>query len=251
MNKAVFYTHVREAFGPLSQSQVEGFEVILEAWDKVGDGNIRHLAYVLSTAWHETGRLMQPVKETTSARNPNPSDAKAKEILTKAWKAGKLPWVKKDYWSSGWFGRGFVQLTHRENYERAGQKLGIDLVSDPSKAMVPEVSALILVRGMLEGWFTGFSLPQAGDFLEARRVVNGTDRAGQIATYANGFLTALEAAEKAKQPVPPPPKPDDGQNPPPPASKPRKGLPWRAIGVVAAVLVAAAFAAAAFLLPAF
>mgnify|MGYP001765648213 CR=1 FL=1 len=225
----VFFDHIRPMFGGrLTAEQVDGFNVIFEAWRKVGDGNIRHLAYILGTAKHETGNAMQPVKETTSARNPSPSDAKVKEILTKAWKAGKLPWVKSDYWSSGWFGRGFVQLTHKANYVKAGEKLGIDLVSDPSKAMIPEVSALILIRGMQEGWFTGKKLSDAGDFLEARRIVNGTDRAGQIATYANGFLSALEAAEAAS----PPPKPATPPAPEKPASAPRKGG-WIAVVVLA------------------
>jgi predicted chitinase len=135
---------------------------------------------------------MQPVRETRAT-----TDAKAKERLTKAWKSGKLPRVKSDYWSGGWFGRGFVQLTHRENYVKAGKKLGVDLVSDPSKAMIPEVSALILVRGMQEGWFTGMKLADAADFREARRVVNGTDCASQIAQYADAFLSALDAMDDA------------------------------------------------------
>jgi hypothetical protein len=213
---AVFFEWVRPMFGgSLSQSQVDGFNIIFEAWSKVGDRDIRHLAYILATAKHETAHTMQPVRETLAK-----TDAKAKAILTKAWKAGKLPWVKRDYWSSGWFGRGFVQLTHRENYVKAGEKLGIDLVSDPSKAMIPEVSALILIRGMQEGWFTGKRLADAGDFLEARRVVNGTDRAGQIATYANGFLAALEAAGAHVRPTTPPASetPDTGN--------PRGNLGW-------------------------
>ena len=226
---AAFFEAVRPMFGgSLSQSQVDGFNVIFEAWSKVGNRDIRHLAYILATAKHETGGTMQPVKETTSGRNPNPSDAKVKEILTKAWKAGKLPWVKSDYWSSGWFGRGFVQLTWRDNYVKAGEKLGIDLVSDPSKAMMPEVSALILIRGMQEGWFTGMKLSDAGDFLQARRIVNGTDKAGQIATYANSFLSALEAA----QAVSPAPKPVTPSAPETPASAPRRG------GWLVAVLLA-------------
>lgn len=206
---AAFFEAVRPMFGgSLTQSQVDGFNIIFEAWDKVGDGNIRHLAYILATAYHETARTMQPVRETLAK-----TDAKAKEILTKAWRAGKLPWVKTNYWSNGWFGRGFVQLTHKENYIKAGENLGIDLVSDPSKAMIPEVSALILIRGMQEGWFTGRKLSDAGDFLEARRIVNGTDKAGQIATYANSFLSALEAAKAATKPVTPPApeKPASGQ----------------------------------------
>lgn len=221
---AAFFEAVRPLFGgSLSQSQVDGMNVIFEAWNKVGDGNTRHLAYILGTAFHETARTMQPVRETLAK-----TDAKAKEILTKSWKAGKLPWVKSDYWSSGWFGRGFVQLTHRENYVKAGEKLGIDLVSDPSKAMIPEVSALILVRGMQEGWFTGKKLSEAGDFLEARRIVNGTDKAGQIATYANGFLSALEAAQAAS----PPPKPATPPAPETPVRAPRKGG-WLILAVLA------------------
>ena len=193
MNLQTFYTNIRPMFGgSLSQAQVDGFGIIFEAWRKVGSGNERHLAYILATAYHETARTMQPVRETLAT-----TDAKAKERLTKAWKAGNLPWVKSDYWSGGWFGRGFVQLTHKANYVKAGEKLGIDLVADPSKAMIPEVSALILVRGMLEGWFTGMKLSDAADFREARRVVNGTDRASQIAQYADAFLSALDAMDDA------------------------------------------------------
>jgi hypothetical protein len=190
---AEFFEAVRPMFGgSLSQHQVDGFKIIFEAWRKVGSGNERDLAYILATAYHETARTMQPVRETLAT-----TDAKAKERLTKAWKSGKLPWVKSDYWSSGWFGRGFVQLTHRANYVKAGEKLGVDLVSDPSKAMIPEVSALILVRGMQEGWFTNMKLADAADFREARRVVNGTDRASQIAMYADAFLSALDAMDDA------------------------------------------------------
>jgi len=190
---AEFFEAVRPMFGgSLSQAQVDGFKIIFEAWRKVGSGNERDLAYILATAYHETARTMQPVRETLAT-----TDAKAKERLTKAWKSGKLSWVKSDYWSGGWFGRGLVQLTHRENYVKAGKKLGIDLVSDPSKAMIPEVSALILVRGMQEGWFTNMKLTDAADFREARRVVNGTDRASQIAMYADAFLSALDAMDDA------------------------------------------------------
>ena len=190
---AEFFEAVRPMFGgSLSQQQVDGFKIIFEAWRKVVSGNERDLAYILATAYHETARTMQPVRETLAT-----TDAKAKERLTKAWKSGKLPRVKSDYWSGGWFGRGFVQLTHRENYVKAGKKLGIDLVSDPSKAMIPEVSALILVRGMQEGWFTGMKLADAADFREARRVVNGTDCASQIAMYADAFLSALDAMDDA------------------------------------------------------
>lgn len=223
---AAFYNAIRKLFdGSLSQEQVNGFEVIGEAWDKAGDGNLRNLAYILATAYHETARTMQPVRETLAD-----TDAKAKARLTKAWKAGKLAWVKSDYWSGGFFGRGFVQLTHKANYLKAGQKLGLDLVADPSKAMVPEVAALILVRGCLEGWFTGKKLSDfPSDFMSARSVVNGSDRALLIAGYAYTFLNALEVSKEPAKPSPAP-------TPSVPSPKPPLGLWGLLVAIVKAVI---------------
>lgn len=151
------------------------------------------LAYQLATAYHETAATMKPVRETLAS-----TDAKAKEILTKSWKAGKLPWVKADYWSSGFFGRGYVQLTHKENYQKAGAKLGIDLVGNPSKALESSVAAEIIALGMQEGWFSGKKLSdyitlQKSDYVGARKIVNGTDKAGLIAGYAKQYDTLLKA----------------------------------------------------------
>jgi len=202
---AVFFDAMRPMFGgSLTQDQVNGLLVILEAWKKVGSGNLRDLAYILATAKHETADTMQPVRETKA-----PTDAKAKEWLTKAWKAGKLGQVKTPYWNTGFFGRGYVQLTHEDNYRKAGDKLGLDLVADPSKAMIPEIAALILIRGMQEGWFTGKKLSDfPSDFVSSRAVVNGSDRATLIAGYAYGFLQALEKVTEtetaAPAPTPPP-----------------------------------------------
>ncbi len=42
-------------------------------------------------------------------------------------------------------GRGFIQITGRDNYKRAGQALGIDLVNNPKLASNPEVAAKIAV----------------------------------------------------------------------------------------------------------
>lgn len=191
-----FFAAIRPMFPgrKLTQPQVDGIKAIMEAWGRNSDD--RQLAYVLATAFHETGRTMQPVRETFAT-----SDASAKQRLTKAWNAGKLGSVKKDYWSSGFFGRGYVQLTHEANYRKAEDKLGLDLVANPSLALRPDISATILVRGMLEGWFTGKKLSDyiaaKTDYVGARRVVNGTDRAKDIAEYAETFEAALRAARHA------------------------------------------------------
>lgn len=208
MNHKAFFDYIRLPLfkGEISQAHVDGINTILEAWAKVGDGEPRHLAYILATAHHETGRTFLPLKETGTATNPNPADSLVKQRLTKAFNAGKLTWVKKDYWSGGFFGRGYVQLTHKYGYEKAGKKLGLDLVSDPAKAMIPEIAALILIRGMQEGWFTGKKLADYPfDFVASREIVNGKDRAVLIADYALNYLEAIKAAKEA--PIPDPPKP--------------------------------------------
>ncbi|WP_222403605.1 hypothetical protein [Rhizobium leguminosarum] len=149
-------------------------------------------AYVLATAFHETGGRMMPVRETFAT-----SDNQAIARLDSAWAKGKLPWVSSPYWRQGWFGRGYSQLTHENNYRTVSIKLGIDLVSFPAKALIPEIAAKVLVMGLKEGWFTGKKLSdyinlRATNFIDARQVINGMDCADKIAAYAVAYAAALE-----------------------------------------------------------
>ena len=192
MNRAVFFDAIRPLFGGLSTDQVRGLEILLAAVDGLP---VRHQAYVLATAFHETAATMQPVRETLAK-----TDAEAARRLERAWKAGKLPWVKTPYWRADngkyWIGRGYVQLTHKVNYERAGKRMGVDLVADPSAAMSPMLAARIIVQGMSEGWFTGVKMSDCATYRDMRKVVNGMDRADMIAGYAAKFETALLEAER-------------------------------------------------------
>lgn len=89
-----------------------------------------------------------------------------------------------------------MQITGRRNYTDWSQRLGIDLVGNPDQAKNPRIAARILVEGMMRGTFTGRSLPDyvgngRADFNNPRRVVNGTDRAGSIASIANRLISAM------------------------------------------------------------
>lgn len=175
-------------------------------------------AYNLSTTYHETGGTMQPVRETFAT-----SDKQAISRLDAAWAKGQLTWVSKPYWRTGFFGRGFVQLTHEDNYEKAAKKLGIDLVGNPTKVMVPEIAAKILVIGSRDGWFTGKKLSDfitlsKSDFFDARAIINGDKNKkskGQkvtngelIAGYARDFDALLKAEGYGETaPAKPEPKP--------------------------------------------
>ena len=206
MNRASFYDSVRSrtsgVFGTsLSQKQVEGCEAILNEAERRGTP-LTHVAYILATAYHECAYTMQPVRETLAK-----SDDGAIAALEKAWKAGKLPWVSKPYWrkdkdGKSWFGRGLVQITHRDNDEKFG------IADNPSKALEMPAAVRIIFDGMEKGLFTGKKLsdysviltsnpPQTSyDYYNARAIVNGDKKknGAKIATEAKAFEKALCAA---------------------------------------------------------
>ncbi|NEK37170.1 hypothetical protein [Rhizobium leguminosarum] len=199
MDRAFFFDTVRHGLfkGNLTQPQVVGITAILDAWEeRFADADRRWLAYILATAYHETAYTMQPVRETLAE-----SDVRAVEILETAFAAGRLSWVKTPYWrpdedGRSWLGRGLVQLTHKRNYEAMSVLTGIDLIDDPDRAMEMDAAVTILIEGMLQGSFTGHRLADhlnetTADWVNARRIVNGTDRAEKLAAYAMVFDAAI------------------------------------------------------------
>lgn len=132
-------------------------------------------AYCLATAYWETNRTMQPVREAY--------------WLSEDWRAKNLRYYP-------WYGRGFVQLTWQTNYESMGKRLALDLTTEPDVVMQPDTAARILVVGMREGIFTGKRLAdyitlKASDYRGARRIVNGMDKASAIAELAEDYEAAL------------------------------------------------------------
>lgn len=137
------------------------------------------MAYVLATAYHETAHTMKPINEM----------------------GGEKYLRSKKYWP--YIGRGYVQITWKVNYEKAGKVLGVDFVAKPELLLKPEYAAPIIIAGMVEGWFAGdnkgrhrldrYITLQKSDFKGARRIVNGTDKADLIAGYARDYDKALLA----------------------------------------------------------
>ena len=197
MNRAEFYSAVRAKVfnGTLSQKQVDGIEAILSATDGLP---ITYRAYLLATAFHETARTMQAITEYGGRKYFDKYDnGKLAAAL------GNTPEADGDGYL--YRGRGLVQITGRANYAKAGLALGLDLVKQPDLALQPTIAAKILVRGCMEGWFTGKNLGDylPADYVGARRVVNGTDKAALIADYAHDFETALALGDAKSMPVAP------------------------------------------------
>lgn len=210
---AAFFGAVRAARGlghngTLSQSQVDGFNTVIATC--AAEGFISaEAAYVLATAWWETARTMQPISEMGG----NAYFTRMYDVT------GSRPDLARRMGNTRagdgikYRGRGYVQLTWRVNYERAGRELGVDLVSNPDRAMEPAIAARIMADGMREGWFTGKKLRDyikpgsSPNFIGARRIINGTDKDDEIAAIARLFLQALEASGYVRAPVKPAPLP--------------------------------------------
>lgn len=196
MDRKVFYDRIRgdKSLKAItdSESAVKGTETILDALDALDVTNVAHQAYILATAFHETAHTMRPVREAY--------------WLSESWRRENLRYYP-------WYGRGYVQLTWEANYKKAGEKLGVDMTTNPDVALDPTIAAKVLIIGMREGWFTGKSLSDyitstVVNFREARRIVNWTDKAQLIAGYAQSFRSALEAAgADTKEPAPTPASP--------------------------------------------
>lgn len=183
VDPAAFFAKARASFGPLTQSQVDGFNAVLAG---LAGWPISWQAYALATTWHETAHTMQPIRE----RGGEPYFKRMYDP------AGERPHVAARLGNTQpgdgvkYAGRGYVQLTGRINYERYG------LADRPDDAMRPEVAAKILRDGMEAGRFTGKKLGDylPGDYFNARRIINGLDKAENIAAAAAKFEAALTGA---------------------------------------------------------
>lgn len=218
METQQFFDAIRDLFGGrLNAAQVQGMEALLRAAIAEGVTDPHHVADILAQVKHETGGYMLPIKETVmpSHKDKNPSDATVIARLNKAYASGRMPWVNVSYWRDGGFGRGPIQLTHWENYEKMGRRLGVDLRGNPDLALDPDIGARIAVVGMKEGLFTGRKLAdyRFPDALDAdpgqhpRRIVNGRDGTDdEIARNHRAFYAALMQAgwsDARLRPAPP------------------------------------------------
>lgn len=188
MDRKKFFATLRDkaSLSRLKTEQVQGLEAILDAVDGLP---LSWQAYALATPWHETNATMQPVREAY--------------WLSEDWRKRNLR-----YWP--WYGRGYVQLTWEFNYRKADEecsRAGLckpgEILANPDKVMEVPISAFVLRQGMKQGWFTGvkFSsvLPAAGvatrkQYMDARTIINGRDKADLIEDYAQWFERALRDA---------------------------------------------------------
>lgn len=211
-NEGAFYDWLRgnSMLGPkISPSEYQGCTAILGACASARFP-LADTAYTLATAYLETAASMQPVKEANwlSPKAAHAYFMRMYDITgqrpAKARELGNL--TPGD--GALFCGRGYPQMTGKTNYARANKVLpeygihGVDLLANPDDAMRPDVAAVVMTDGMGKGWFTGKKLrdylPAKGpatrvQFKGARRIINGQDRADDVAGFALNFQQALQA----------------------------------------------------------
>jgi hypothetical protein len=178
---AIFFRQVRAKVfcGPMTVGQVQGTEKIIDYWQtKWGKMPLDEFAYLLATVFHETARKMQPVKEMGGDRY----------LRSKKY----YPYV----------GVGLIQATWKRNWDILGIKSVEDGMQWPS-------ALYAAFYGMDAGIYTGKRLSDfighgRRDYVNARRIINGLDKAEEIARIAEAFRSALIAAESTPAPIPEP-----------------------------------------------
>lgn len=169
--------------GRLSRVQVDRLQALLLEMERVELVTPERGAYILATAHHETDRF-NAMEEYTSGEAYEGRDSLGNK------QAGDGRRFK---------GRGYPMLTGRRNYEWASLVSGEDLLQSPALAADPQISARLIVQGMMEGVFTGRGLAAfindaKADFIIARKTVNGLDRAETVADIAERYLQAIRLA---------------------------------------------------------
>lgn len=174
--------------GSLTTTQVNSLNYLVARCDEF-KVSYPEAAYILATAYHETGYI-----ETKNGKKVMNRD------MLPIKERGSLAYLKgKRYYP--YIGYGYVQLTWKANFEKVGKLIGVDLLKRPERALEKDIASEILIKGMVFGWFTGLGFHRGApvrrfdkqSYIRARRIVNGTDKASLIANYAMIFERALRS----------------------------------------------------------
>ena len=171
-------------------NSINGLFQVFNEYNNEDGSNPLYVAYMLATSYHETAFTMQAIKEYGSYKYLSKYDTgRLAKVL------GNTPEADGD--GILYAGRGHVMITGLDNYKKFTKLLGIDLVKNPDLALDPVISAKILTIGSLRGVFTTRKLSdyiRTGkrlEFIRARAVINGTDKAESIALHAEKFLACI------------------------------------------------------------
>lgn len=182
----------------LDSDKVQALDFLLTNFENSSEWqSVNQIAYALATIhietfWPQSGKRYEPIREGGGKSY----------FIKRYWTNVKIRnqlGNKSQYDAYARSGRGYVQLTGLSNDQKMSKLLGIDLISNPDLAMNPETAFKIMTVGMMNGIFTGKKLgtyvtETKRDYVKARGVINGVDRAREIANYAESIEDILRGA---------------------------------------------------------
>ncbi|HEU4559351.1 MAG TPA: SH3 domain-containing protein, partial [Longimicrobium sp.] len=189
-----FFDAYTASFGAMKPDAQAGLDALLTAAEADTDiTDIRWLAYMLATVKHECANTWRAIEEYGKGKG-----RKYGEPVTVTDPEGRS-------YTNVYYGRGFVQLTWKDNYQNMGQALKNRLLYEPALALQSDVAYRIMSLGMRKGSFTGKKLADyiSGDkcdYVNARKIINGLDQAERIAGYATKLEAALRTSAVAAVP---------------------------------------------------
>lgn len=100
---------------------------------------------------------------------------------------------------SKYCGRGYIQITHLDNYRKFGKILGQDFINNPDAVKDPTIAAKIAVIGCRDGLFRRshtlkrYCKNGTNDFYNGRRIVNGfvKSQANSVKTKSEKWLAQV------------------------------------------------------------
>lgn len=201
IDRPKFFNHARTALfgGMIDAQQMAGMTAIINEFELREMTNTKYLAYMMATPYLETNKTMAGVREAYYLNPPGPHQNDA---------TGPAEAYRRTLRYYPWYGRGLVQLTWEDNYRKMQKLTGYKVHDDPDVAMELKAAVAIMFEGMLDaesdvGDFTGVSLEDylsgdKEDFYNARRIINSTDKAGEVADYARQFWAGLGGPSHAR-----------------------------------------------------
>ncbi len=184
IDRDLFYAGYRSSYGGLNGQQVTGLNYLLDNFEEDKEAaytNLsvwsRQIAYLLATTKHEVANTYTPITEYGSK------------------------YCARYDGGCTYKGRGYVQLTHKYNYSAMSAITGANLVDYPTRALEPDIAYTVMSYGSFHGIFTSRKLGDyiksgSTDYYNARRVINGTDKATLIKGYAQTFQSILDNSAK-------------------------------------------------------
>jgi hypothetical protein len=208
-----FFTQYEREFPRLTAAQRGALDALLGFAESDPENvDLRWIAYMLATSRAEVGANYLPIRESGCVDGRNPvcralpnGNARSYGNPRRCPNLSRRPPVPcpTGQNSHTYYGRGYVQLTHRGNYATLSARVGRgdEFVHDPEAVLDARTAYDVMSVGMREGLFTGKRLTEfinedRLDYLNARRIVNpkdgGTFR--PIARNAERFQRALEGS---------------------------------------------------------